>query len=115
MSTWSSPPGVDLSQIPALNPPPGVVPNFVDPFSRGPGIITAIGVITAIMLLFVMARMYAKAFYVRSFTADDCKAWLRFRIISFYLTDGLFTDACIAGTVLPHQSVSLFNLNFCDR
>lgn len=41
--------------MPALAPPPGVVPNFVDPVSRADAVTTANGVVTAVMLFFVFA------------------------------------------------------------
>ena len=60
------PPGIDLSIVPALAPPPGVVPNFVNPVSRANTVFAANGVVTAIMLLFVFARLFAKGYYARS-------------------------------------------------
>ncbi|KAL8729919.1 MAG: hypothetical protein Q9181_004834 [Wetmoreana brouardii] len=60
------PPGADLSLVPALSPPPEVTPNFSNPVSRADAVLTANGVITAVMLLFVFARLFAKGFYARS-------------------------------------------------
>ncbi|KAL8649966.1 MAG: hypothetical protein Q9210_004095 [Variospora velana] len=54
------------SPAPALQPPPGVTPNFVNPASRAPGVIAATAVISAVMLLFVLARVYTKVAYARS-------------------------------------------------
>ncbi|KAL9019563.1 MAG: hypothetical protein Q9185_003183 [Variospora sp. 1 TL-2023] len=56
----------NISPTPALRPPAGVTPNFVNPASRAPGVIAATAVISAVMLLFVVARVYAKVAYARS-------------------------------------------------
>ncbi|KAL8971880.1 MAG: hypothetical protein Q9197_003055 [Variospora fuerteventurae] len=56
----------NLSPTPALRPPAGVTPNFDNPASRAPGVIAATAVISAVMLLFVLARVYAKVAYARS-------------------------------------------------
>ena len=65
------PPGVKLSEVPALAPPHGVVPNFIDPESRAPGVIMALGIITAIMLIFVILRMYTKSFVTKAIGWED--------------------------------------------
>ncbi|KAL9009493.1 MAG: hypothetical protein Q9173_005480 [Seirophora scorigena] len=54
------------SSTPALQPPPGVTLNFVNPASRTPGVLVATAVITAVMLQFVLARVYAKIACARS-------------------------------------------------
>ena len=54
------------SLTPALPPPPGVTPNFTDPVSRAPAVLAAIGIITPVMLIFVLARFFAKLAYARS-------------------------------------------------
>lgn len=58
--------GPNPELIPALAPPPGVVPNFVNPVSRADAVIAANGVITAVMLLFVFTRLCAKFSFARS-------------------------------------------------
>ena len=67
-------PSYDLSQIPALNPPPGVIPNFVDPYTRGPKLLALSAVAIGVMYLFVMARFYAKFYVQRRLTWDDCES-----------------------------------------
>ncbi|KAL8904338.1 MAG: hypothetical protein Q9207_003349 [Kuettlingeria erythrocarpa] len=60
------PPGFNPALVPALAPPPGVVPNFTNPVSRANAVIAANGVITTVMLVFVFARLSAKVAYARS-------------------------------------------------
>ncbi|KAI5861021.1 hypothetical protein GGS23DRAFT_578385 [Durotheca rogersii] len=67
----SLPPGIDLSQIPAGVPPPGVLPNFVDPPSQS--WIGRLSVYTTLppMVLFFVLRVYVRLIVVRRFGADD--------------------------------------------
>lgn len=66
------PPGTDLSKVPIGPPPPGVIPNFVNPKSTA-GEATAVTIVfTIVMLLFVLVRMYTKIFVSRSRGWDDC-------------------------------------------
>ncbi|GJN70186.1 hypothetical protein PLICBS_004239 [Purpureocillium lilacinum] len=60
-----------MAQTPASKPPPGVVPNFVDPPSGAPVLIAVGTVLLAIMLVFACIRFYVKAFVRRNVTADD--------------------------------------------
>ncbi|KAL8721246.1 MAG: hypothetical protein Q9225_002023 [Loekoesia sp. 1 TL-2023] len=54
------------SPTPLLPPPPGVTPNFVNPVSRAPAVHAANAAVTVVMLLFVLARLFAKFAYARS-------------------------------------------------
>ncbi|MCJ1380898.1 hypothetical protein MMC17_004007 [Xylographa soralifera] len=62
-----------FDELPAAEPPPGVVPNFVNPYTQAPLLIITGSVFVAIMIMFVSARLYAKAFVIRKATWDDCK------------------------------------------
>jgi hypothetical protein len=64
---------MDPSQIPALQPPPGVVPNFIDPYTRGPMLLALSAVAIGIMYLFVIARFYCKFSLKHKVTWDDCE------------------------------------------
>ena len=69
---FALPPGTDLSTIPAGIPPPGVIPNFVNPPSLVPavfGINITFMVITAI---FVSARLTVNLTSKRKTGIDDC-------------------------------------------
>lgn len=67
------PPGVPLSQIPALKPPPGVKPNFVDPVSLAPAIIAVNVVFLVLMLIALVMRLYTKGILLRNLWWDDRK------------------------------------------
>ncbi|KAL6806622.1 hypothetical protein GGI42DRAFT_321698 [Trichoderma sp. SZMC 28013] len=58
MSSLTIPPGVDLCQIPASPPPPGVVPNFVDPESLAGALIAVSAVMLTWSTIFLAARMW---------------------------------------------------------
>ncbi|KAF1996574.1 hypothetical protein P154DRAFT_498471 [Amniculicola lignicola CBS 123094] len=62
---------IDPTKYPAAVPPPGVVPNLVNPVSRAHATIIFNAVFTAFMLVFVVMRMYTKAFVVKQFGWDD--------------------------------------------
>jgi len=63
-----------LAQLPALQPPPGVVPNFVNPQSIAHQTRTAIYVTLPLMLLFLVLRLYTRLRILRAVGADDCKS-----------------------------------------
>ncbi|KUJ24524.1 uncharacterized protein LY89DRAFT_745434 [Mollisia scopiformis] len=71
---------IDFWNIPAGRPPPGVVPNFVDPQTIRPVLTIGIYVLLPLMLSFVVARIYTRAFVTRMFGVDDCDTILHGRI-----------------------------------
>ena len=60
-----------ILQLPALAPPPGVIPNFTNPKNIGPRLV----ILGAILLTFVMIalanRAYTKLCIVRKVSLDD--------------------------------------------
>jgi hypothetical protein len=56
---------------PLLGAPPGTVPNFVDPISRGQDIVIASIVLSSVALAFVSVRIFVKLFITRRFGWDD--------------------------------------------
>lgn len=61
-----------MTIYPALLPPHGVTPNFIDPYTRGP-VLTIVGsILVAIMMFFVVARAYTKTCINRKVHWDDC-------------------------------------------
>ncbi|KAJ4861648.1 hypothetical protein T069G_02602 [Trichoderma breve] len=58
MSSLTIPPGTDLCQLPAAMPPPGVVPNFVDPESLAPALIAVSAVMLTWSTIFIAARLW---------------------------------------------------------
>ena len=63
-----------LETLPAMKPPPGEVPNFVDPYSKGPILVIASTITLFLGLCFFGIRIYTKLFIVRKAAWDDCKA-----------------------------------------
>lgn len=70
-----------MSQQGALPPPPGVVPNFVNP-SGGVHFWLKFAqfVCIPIITVFVALRMYAKIFMLHEFYLEDCKLVLRLAV-----------------------------------
>ncbi|KAL8711936.1 MAG: hypothetical protein Q9220_003632 [cf. Caloplaca sp. 1 TL-2023] len=62
---------MDPYQIPGLAPLPGVIPDFDDPYTRGPMLLALTAVAIGIMFLFVLARFYCKIWIHRKLTWDD--------------------------------------------
>ncbi|KAF2274905.1 uncharacterized protein EI97DRAFT_93477 [Westerdykella ornata] len=60
-----------LAQIPAAVPPPGVVPNFVDPPSDGYVLIAVGAALMAVMFLFAGIRFFVKLRIQHKVSADD--------------------------------------------
>lgn len=65
---------IDPSNFPSAKPPEGVQPNFVNPESRATATIVFSVIFTCFMLVIVSLRMYTKAFVVKQWHWDDCKA-----------------------------------------
>ena len=60
-----------ISEGPAMPPPPGVNPNFVDPYSQGPTLIIGGSIMITLMTIFVLARGYTKYHIIRKASWDD--------------------------------------------
>lgn len=67
------PHGLPLSQVPALEPPPGVIPNLVNPPSLANTVIVVSVVFLTLMLFFVSIRIYTKGVLLRSLGWEDCE------------------------------------------
>lgn len=67
------------ANLPAGIPPPGVKPNFANPYSIAPVIIILSAVFTSLMVIVVGMRLFSKAFVIRKLGADDressCLVW----------------------------------------
>lgn len=58
-------------QLPALPPPPGVIPNLTDPDDVGPTLIIVGAVLLAVMVLALANRAYTKLCIVQKVSWDD--------------------------------------------
>ncbi|KAI4858983.1 hypothetical protein F4820DRAFT_189684 [Hypoxylon rubiginosum] len=78
----------DLSLMPALQPPTGVIPNFDDPFSFYPWIL-AIGIISMVLMtLAVIIRIYTKLVIMKPMQHEDYFAI--FALSGFLVWDSIF-------------------------
>ena len=64
---------MDNSNFPGMLPPPGVIPNFDNPYSQGHIYTTVATTIMVAMYILVTCRLYTKHFIVRKLNWDDCK------------------------------------------
>lgn len=103
----SIPQGTDLSHIPALQPPQGVVPNFAHPKSRAHATIVGNGVATAIMMMFVISRMYTKLFVSKLFGWEDCTQTLLLVVCCQPAAYVVYVDACAIATAMALGYLSL--------
>ena len=62
----------DPATIPLAPPPPGVTPNFTNPYNRTWEIHVTSAVCLTMTTLFVALRFYAKVFLIKQTTRDDC-------------------------------------------
>ena len=62
-----------LASYPVITPPPGVIPNFPNPYSEANVLIAVGTVFVGLMVMFGIARLYVKVFMIRKATWDDCK------------------------------------------
>jgi hypothetical protein len=67
------PAGVDLTGMPAGEPPAGIEPNFIDPYTRGPAYIAVAVVCMALAFSFVATRLYTRFFVLKNPWWDDCE------------------------------------------
>lgn len=61
------------SDLPAMPPPPGVTPNFVNPQNRTDVYVVVYTIFSSLVVLFVSLRFYAKIWITRSVGWDDCE------------------------------------------
>ena len=61
-----------LSSYPAATPPPGVIPNFVNPQTLNQTFYGITGTVYGIMLPFFLNRLYVKICRLKKYSWDDC-------------------------------------------
>lgn len=92
-----------LDTTPAVQPPPGETSNFVDPVSRCDQIIILIAMASALVVLFVLLRIYTRLRVTHAFGADDCKPHSSrpptCHSPTHLLTQSLCPGICIVATV----------------
>jgi hypothetical protein len=60
-------------EAPALQPPPGITSNFVDPPNRSDYAYAALIVCVSVVSGFAILRAYARIFYMKKVHLADCK------------------------------------------
>ena len=70
-----------LDQGPALQPPLGVIPNFIDPENIQSTIIATLAVTLGAAIFFTAVRIYTKAFILNSIALEDCNSPLSLEVI----------------------------------
>lgn len=58
-------------QLPALDAPPGVIPNFTNPESLGPRLIVTGAILSTFVIIALANRAYTKLSIVRKMSLDD--------------------------------------------
>lgn len=73
----SSPPASTETRISAVDPPPGVVPNFDNPPDAGHNLTLVTANVCIILIgVLVLVRAYVKAFIMRQIMLEDGKSFL---------------------------------------
>ncbi len=73
---------MDFANTPALQPPPGLTPNLVNPSSTFQQALVAVYVTSFILTSIVVPlRLYTKIFIVRSWALEDCEGDFLQRIV----------------------------------
>ncbi|KAM0802924.1 hypothetical protein BDR22DRAFT_887254 [Usnea florida] len=95
----------NLSDIPGMLPPPGVIPNFDNPYNRG-GTFTAVAtIITVAMLIFVATKLYTKHFINKKLGWDDLTCFLGALAATAYYID------CLYGNVAKDPVSEQYSIN----
>lgn len=69
-SNMTYPANLDL----ALQPPPGVVPNLVNPENQNRPLLIVASFELGIVIVFILNRLYFKSFSLRKYSWDDCQS-----------------------------------------
>ena len=64
---------LNYSDTASTPPPPGIVPDFVDPVTNTAAVIIVISILLPLMLVFVALRVYSNLCISRKFAQSDCK------------------------------------------
>lgn len=81
----STPGDLTVLQVPALEPPPGTVPNFTNAENRGAVLIIINGILLAVMAIFMVIRVYTKSVIIRKLSWDNLTiSFSAFRAVTLY-------------------------------
>ncbi|KAI1175953.1 hypothetical protein F4777DRAFT_548569 [Nemania sp. FL0916] len=82
---------MDLSQIPSAPPPPGVIPNFVNPPSIAPICRIVIAVTLPLMAIFLILRIYVRVAVSKKLGIDDFLCYISAAVVVAYCGVSLAT------------------------
>ena len=85
----SLPPGTDLDMIPSMAPPPGVVPNFINPVTLADPILAVCVATSVSAVILLCMRLYSTARITRSASYDDAASVI-----------ALVLSLCFAGLII---------------
>ena len=74
MAAVQIPPGINPTEVPGGSPPPGVMPLAPDPEDRAYQYHVVAGVVTPVMALAVLLRIYVRATITKGLWWDDCES-----------------------------------------
>ncbi len=71
---------IDFGDLPAMLPPPGHTPNYVDPETMHP-IVLGIGITSIVlMVIAVLIRVYTKAVIMKDMRVEECQFSFHHRV-----------------------------------
>lgn len=94
-----------LSNMPSIPPPPGVIPNFQNPETSKNTQIISTGFILGLVVIFFFNRAYAKVFLMRKLTWDDATL-----LIAFICSLAYFS-ACTWGAERGRMGTHLWDIS----
>lgn len=74
----------NLGNLPSAPPPPGVIPNFVNPETRAPILKIVTSIMLPLMMVFVLLRLYSNIWISRKLEKSDC-SFLKSLVKSLWL------------------------------
>ena len=66
-------PTMNLDQLPAAVPPPGVTPNLVNPDTQASTVFVTIGITVGLVAPAVIIRIFTKAYIIKTVNLEDCE------------------------------------------
>lgn len=97
-----------MSSEGALEPPPGVTPNFVDPFSLVKYDVFGQSMCLAVSTLMVGMRMYSKSHLIKSVGWEDCKSTAQL-VYWIFNNESVKIVAVLPGYVFAPSARSIVN------
>ncbi|KAL9577510.1 MAG: hypothetical protein Q9212_006315, partial [Teloschistes hypoglaucus] len=105
MSVVIDPSNPALAMYPLASPPPGVIPNFVNPESHAYQLVITVAVCLALVVIAVSMRLYTKHFITKSMGWDDFTCILGAMFAITY-------DGLVAGVTQYGFGIHQWNLTF---